>query len=53
MSHVYPMLMTLRNHHGGFFTKAPGRVYVDGKVNYVDLVDKDLFSMHELDGKQW
>ena len=31
MLDVYPMLITFKIHHGGFFTKAPGRVYIDGK----------------------
>lgn len=31
------------------FTKRPGRKYLNGKVNYVDIVDCDEFSVHELD----
>nr|KAJ0202464.1 hypothetical protein LSAT_V11C600303020 [Lactuca sativa] len=36
-------------HYNGIFTKAPGRKYIDGIVAYVDDVDTDLFSVHELD----
>ena len=31
------------------FTKKPGRAYISGKTQYVDLVDTDEFSVHELD----
>ena len=40
---------TLKIHHGGIFTKSPGRRYVDGTIDYVDFVDIDVFSVHELD----
>nr|KAJ0195185.1 hypothetical protein LSAT_V11C700386280 [Lactuca sativa] len=33
----------------GMFSKSPGRRYVLGKVNYVDFIDIDKFSVHELD----
>ncbi|KAJ9552497.1 hypothetical protein OSB04_016542 [Centaurea solstitialis] len=36
-------------YHGRFFTKKPGREYVQGRMNYVDLVDTDEFSVHELE----
>nr|KAJ0202104.1 hypothetical protein LSAT_V11C600331030 [Lactuca sativa] len=45
----YDNYFTLRIHYSGVFTKAPGRKYVDGVVAYVDDVDTDLFSVHELD----
>lgn len=35
--------------HGGMFSKAPGRRYVLGKVNYVDFIDIEEFSVHEID----
>ena len=34
--------------HGGFFTKSPGRSYIRGRVNYIDLIDADEFSVIEL-----
>nr|KAJ0220763.1 hypothetical protein LSAT_V11C200050740 [Lactuca sativa] len=45
----YENYFTLKIHYSGVFTKAPGRKYVDGVVAYVDYVDTDLFSVHELD----
>ncbi|XP_052625000.1 uncharacterized protein LOC111916210 [Lactuca sativa] len=45
----YDNYFTLKIHYSGVFTKAPGRKYVDGVVAYVDYVDIDLFSVHELD----
>nr|KAJ0184472.1 hypothetical protein LSAT_V11C900490150 [Lactuca sativa] len=36
-------------YHGGEFTKYPDVRYIDGTVNYVDMVDIDEFSVHELD----
>ncbi|KAJ9546723.1 hypothetical protein OSB04_019266 [Centaurea solstitialis] len=46
---LYETFISLKINHGGFFTKSPGRSYQDGKVHYVDLVDTDVFSVHELD----
>jgi len=46
---IYPTLVTLKIYHGGFFTKKPGREYVSGKMEYVDLVDTNEFSVHELE----
>nr|KAJ0220862.1 hypothetical protein LSAT_V11C200092010 [Lactuca sativa] len=37
-------------HHGGMFIKYPGRRYVVGSIDYVDYVDMDMFSIHELNG---
>ncbi|CAI9301668.1 unnamed protein product [Lactuca saligna] len=31
------------------FTKFPGRKYIKGKQNYVDLLDIDTFSIHDID----
>ena len=45
----YPNLFTLKIHHGGLFTKQPGRQYIQGKMNFVDLVDGDELSVHEID----
>nr|KAJ0188378.1 hypothetical protein LSAT_V11C900469810 [Lactuca sativa] len=45
----YDNYFTLKIHYSGVFTKAPGRKCVDAVVTYVDDVDTDLFSVHELD----
>ncbi|KAK9066298.1 hypothetical protein SSX86_013619 [Deinandra increscens subsp. villosa] len=45
----YDTLFTIRLHHGGKFTKFPSRCYVKGKIDHVDMVDTDKFSVHELD----
>nr|KAJ0200898.1 hypothetical protein LSAT_V11C600303910 [Lactuca sativa] len=45
----YDNYFTLKRHYSGVFTKSPGRKYVDGTVSYIDDVDTDLFSVHELD----
>ncbi|KAJ9567651.1 hypothetical protein OSB04_003617 [Centaurea solstitialis] len=49
MVDLYPSFVTLKIHHGGRFTKFPGRQYVKGKTHYVELVDTDTFSVHELE----
>ncbi|KAI3772502.1 hypothetical protein L6452_03688 [Arctium lappa] len=41
--------VTLKLYHGGFFTKSPGREYIQGKMHYVDLVDTNEFSVLELE----
>ncbi|KAJ9566814.1 hypothetical protein OSB04_002780 [Centaurea solstitialis] len=46
---LYPELVSLKIHHGGRFTKFPGRRYLKGKTHYVELVDTDKFSVHELE----
>ncbi|KAJ9557500.1 hypothetical protein OSB04_012114 [Centaurea solstitialis] len=45
---LFPSLVSLRIHHGGVFLKFPGRQYVGGKTQIVDLVDTDKFSINEL-----
>ncbi|KAL4585616.1 hypothetical protein LXL04_010239 [Taraxacum kok-saghyz] len=45
----YPTFFSITLHHGGKFTKFPGRTYIDGKVDYVNFIDMDEFSVHELD----
>ncbi|CAI9287655.1 unnamed protein product [Lactuca saligna] len=45
----HPTLFTIKLYHGGEFTKYPDVRYIDGTVNYVDMVDIDEFSVHELD----
>ena len=42
-------MFTIKLYHGGEFTKYPDVRYIDGTVNYVDMVDIDEFSVHELD----
>ncbi|KAJ0507983.1 putative transposase, mutator type, transposase, MuDR, plant, MULE transposase [Helianthus annuus] len=44
-----PTYFTLKFHHGGEFTKIHRRTYVKGEVMYVDRVDGDTFSVHEVD----
>nr|KAJ0196279.1 hypothetical protein LSAT_V11C700355580 [Lactuca sativa] len=44
----HPTLFTIKLYHGGEFTKYPDVRYIDGTVNYVDMVDIDEFSVHEL-----
>ncbi|KAJ9553771.1 hypothetical protein OSB04_017816 [Centaurea solstitialis] len=46
---AYPELVALKIHHGGKFTKFPGRRYERGKIHIVDLVDPDKFSVIELE----
>ncbi|KAJ9540608.1 hypothetical protein OSB04_027114 [Centaurea solstitialis] len=46
---AYPELVALKIHHGGKFTKFPGRRYERGKIHIVDLVDPDKFSVLELE----
>ncbi|CAI9286865.1 unnamed protein product [Lactuca saligna] len=45
----HPHLFTIELRHGGKFTPFPNVRYVKGKVTYIDLVDIDEFSVHELD----
>ncbi|KAL4555657.1 hypothetical protein LXL04_038284 [Taraxacum kok-saghyz] len=45
----YPTFFSITLHHGGKFTKFPGRTYIDGKMDYVNFIDMDEFSVHELD----
>nr|KAJ0226779.1 hypothetical protein LSAT_V11C100003540 [Lactuca sativa] len=42
-------MFTIELHHGGRFTKFPGISYIEGKLDHIDLVDMDEFSVHELD----
>ncbi|CAI9276922.1 unnamed protein product [Lactuca saligna] len=45
----HPTLFTIKLSHGGEFTKYPDVHYIDGTIKYVDMVDIDEFSVHELD----
>nr|KAJ0190181.1 hypothetical protein LSAT_V11C800400300 [Lactuca sativa] len=44
-----PTWFSIKLHHGGKFTKLPDIKYIGGEVRYVDYVDIDEFSVHELD----
>ncbi|KAL4585010.1 hypothetical protein LXL04_009623 [Taraxacum kok-saghyz] len=44
----YPTMFSLQIHHGGEFSKFPGRQYVNGTYSYIDFLDADEFSVHEL-----
>ncbi|GJZ39495.1 hypothetical protein Tco_0586058 [Tanacetum coccineum] len=41
-------MFSIKLHHGGKFTALPKRMYVGGKVNYVDNIDVDLFNVDEV-----
>ncbi|GJU20499.1 mutator type transposase [Tanacetum coccineum] len=41
-------MFSIKLHHGGKFTASPKRMYVGGKVNYVDNIDVDLFNVDEV-----
>ncbi|KAL4566448.1 hypothetical protein LXL04_030563 [Taraxacum kok-saghyz] len=45
----HPTLFTIKLYHGGEFTNFRDRMYIEGKVNYVDMVDIDGFFIHDLD----
>ncbi|KAL4565581.1 hypothetical protein LXL04_029683 [Taraxacum kok-saghyz] len=45
----HPSIFSICLHHGGEFTKYPGRKYIKGKENFVDLLHIDKFSIHDLD----
>nr|KAJ0222891.1 hypothetical protein LSAT_V11C200090640 [Lactuca sativa] len=44
----HPTLFTVKLHHGGEFTKFPNVNYIEGTVMYVDMVDIEEFSIHEM-----
>ncbi|CAI9264543.1 unnamed protein product [Lactuca saligna] len=45
----HPTIFSIRLYHGGEFTKFPGRKYIKGKQTYIDLLDMDTFSVHDID----
>nr|KAJ0199531.1 hypothetical protein LSAT_V11C600333240 [Lactuca sativa] len=45
----HPTIFSISLYHGGEFTKFPGRKYIKGKQMYVDLLDMDTFSVHDID----
>ncbi|KAI3685979.1 hypothetical protein L1987_79648 [Smallanthus sonchifolius] len=44
----FPNLFSIRLHHGGCLTNGYGHAYVSGKINFMDLIDIDRFSVHEI-----
>ncbi|KAI7748715.1 hypothetical protein M8C21_010434 [Ambrosia artemisiifolia] len=42
-------LFSIKLHHNGRFTRFPDRTYVEGEENFIDLLDHDKFSVHEMD----
>ncbi|KAG8363692.1 hypothetical protein BUALT_Bualt19G0048800 [Buddleja alternifolia] len=42
-------LFTLKLHHGGKLIEHPLKMYVGGRVDFVDFIDPDLMSLVELD----
>ena len=45
----HPTIFSISLYHGGEFTKFPRRKYIKGKQTYVDLLDMDTFSLHDID----
>ncbi|GJW94568.1 mutator type transposase [Tanacetum coccineum] len=43
-----PKSLTLKIHHGGWFTPTPSRSYIGGQVSSVNVVDIDEFCLHDL-----
>ncbi|CAI9301207.1 unnamed protein product [Lactuca saligna] len=44
-----PTIFSICLHYGGEFTKFLGRKYIKGQPKFVDLIDNDLFSVHDID----
>ena len=44
-----PELFSINLYHGGYFTHPPGRLYVNGIVDFSDLLNVDHFGLPELD----
>ncbi|PWA58539.1 polyamine oxidase 1 [Artemisia annua] len=44
-----PDLFSIKVHYGGKFTDRPDRTYEGGYSGFVDIVDVDEFSVHEMD----
>ncbi|GJU86118.1 mutator type transposase [Tanacetum coccineum] len=45
----YHCCRTIKLHYGGVFTKSPNRKYINGNITFVDMIDSDEFSVHEID----
>ncbi|GKC22940.1 hypothetical protein Tco_1025090, partial [Tanacetum coccineum] len=44
----YPTLFSVKLNHAGHFSRSPGREYLSGKVDFVDLLDSESFYVHEI-----
>ncbi|KAI7748956.1 hypothetical protein M8C21_016643 [Ambrosia artemisiifolia] len=44
-----PSLFSIKLHHNERFTRFPDRTYVEREENFIDLLDHDKFSVHEMD----
>nr|KAJ0212334.1 hypothetical protein LSAT_V11C400177300 [Lactuca sativa] len=44
-----PIVLSICLVYGGEFTKFLGRKYIKGQHKFVDLIDNDLFSIHDID----
>nr|GEY88190.1 transposase, mutator type [Tanacetum cinerariifolium] len=42
-------LFSIKLHYGGVFTISPNMKYNSGNITFVDLIDSDQFSVHEID----
>ncbi|GJY43180.1 mutator type transposase, partial [Tanacetum coccineum] len=42
-------LFSIKLHHGGVFTSSPNRKYKNGNITFVDMIEIDEFSVHEID----
>ena len=49
LTKIYPTLITIKIYHGGVFTSFPGRRYINGKHDFIDLVNTDELFVHDLD----
>ncbi|KAJ9542226.1 hypothetical protein OSB04_028732 [Centaurea solstitialis] len=46
---LYPEYFSFKFHNGGVFSRStPGRQYLNGKETFIDLVDPDALSIHEV-----
>lgn len=45
----YPNIFSISLHHGGHFINFPGRRYENESHTFVDLLDIEKFSVHEID----
>ncbi|GJW82397.1 ribonuclease H-like domain-containing protein [Tanacetum coccineum] len=46
---VESTLFSIKLHYAGVFTKSPNRKYINGNITFVDMIDSDEFSVHEID----
>ncbi|GJU83449.1 hypothetical protein Tco_1285814 [Tanacetum coccineum] len=48
MYKTHSTLFSIKLHHGGVFTKLPNRKYNNSNITFVDMIDSDEFSVHEI-----